>query len=184
MEDLKKKIRERLQVLVTEKNKTIKKTFKFSLEKLQDSPRDCFDEIFRYLNEHEGKIEDFWFDSYIDEETFLPHLVMNVVPVESIRQHILNSHWEKLANVDIRPYTVQKKVEKILESFAGEANTPQVRESIKEIISQVLRTYIDVDFKVVLSEGTNSVLLGVEYYGEFLSFQDFLIKVTDNNLFR
>lgn len=51
---------------------TINKFFSFNLEDLNDNPEKCLKEIEDYLERHWDKIEDFSFESWIDEETFKP----------------------------------------------------------------------------------------------------------------
>ena len=83
---------------------TIDKVFSFSMEDLQDTPNVCLAEIVQYLSEHEGKIDDYWFTSRIDPDTFRPLLTMHIVPVKEISKGLTearNSIWEKLSEIKL-----------------------------------------------------------------------------------
>lgn len=182
-ENLNSLIKQKLQKLVDEKDKTIRKVFSFSLEELQDNPRKSFIAIKEYIKEHEDKIEDFWFDSYIDENTFMPMLVLHVLPVESIREHLINTHWSHIANLNVIPYTIEDNVNKIFNSFLFEFNNQTTRKQLASMIEQLIKLYTDTEFRIEdrSDEDSNSVILTVvSEYGE-LSMNEFLFLLADNN---
>lgn len=190
MDNLRKKLKEKLRDLTSDQNKTIKKTFMFSVEKLQDSPEECFEEIYQYLSTHKDRIEDFWFNSYIDENSFLPTLVINILPQKEIRHHMINNHWEKLVNLAIdndKVNSIIESLEKVFQNFLYEFNTKEIRETIILAIKQILSNRITVDFEIV--DFTNESLLDkgsvdirVIYENKIFTFKDFLNHLSSKNL--
>jgi hypothetical protein len=126
-ENISDKIYTRL-VEMQDRHIELRKVFKFTVEKLQDEPQSCLREIEEYLKEHDDKIEDYWFQSYIDENTFEPHMVMNVVP---------NSHWRSMMQKNtlfenmlprhLRVGILEKRVRDIMESYLFEMNSKETR---------------------------------------------------------
>lgn len=181
-ENLNQLIKQKLQTLVDDKEKTIRKVFNFSLEELQDNPRKTFTTIRSYLKEHEDRIEDFWFDSYVDENTFMPILVLHILPIESIRNHLINTHWKHIADLNIIPYTIEDNVNKIFNSFTFEFNDYTTRKQLSAMIEQLIKLYTTVDFKIEdRTEEDSAVNLSIaSEYGE-TSLNEFLFILADNN---
>jgi hypothetical protein len=182
-ENLNQLIKQKLQTLVDDKEKTIRKVFNFSLEELQDNPRKTFATIRNYLRDHADKIEDFWFDSYVDENTFMPILVLHVLPVETVRNHLINTHWKHIADLNIIPYTIEDNVTKIFNSFLFEFNDYATRTQLSAMIEQLIKLYTVVDFRIVdkTEEDSTSINLVISSeYGE-TSLNEFLFILADNN---
>ena len=183
MENVSRTIKEKLQFLLTDDSKSLRKVFNLSLERLQDNPRAVFVEIENYIKEHKDKIDDFRFEAYIDEVTFKPVLVMHIVPILPIREGMLNSFWGNLANMDIRPFSISEKIETIFQSFAFEFNTPEVRTQLCWMVENVLKMHTAVDFKVVdLTVLNENTTVGIDYNGSITTIKEFLIFLCDNNL--
>jgi hypothetical protein len=85
-------ITERLQQSVD--RPSLYKFFKFSIEELQDNP-DRLKEIAEYLQQHQGKYEDFDIHTWIDTETFKPVFMIQVYLNEEYRTHIISTRIEK-----------------------------------------------------------------------------------------
>jgi hypothetical protein len=194
MDNLRKKLKEKLRDLTSDQNKTIKKTFVFSIEELQDSPEECFEEIYQYLSTHKDRIEDFWFNSYLDENSFLPTLVINILPQKEIRHHMINNHWENLINLPIdndididKVDSIIESLEKVFQNFLYEFNTKEIRETIILAIKQILSNRITVDFEIVdftdksLAD-KGSVDIRVIYENKIFTFKDFLIHLSSKKL--
>ena len=63
--------------------KEVRRVFDFTMEDLQDNG---FEEISSYVAMHRDKISDFWIESYFEEHTFRPKVVVHM---------ILNEEWAK-----------------------------------------------------------------------------------------
>jgi hypothetical protein len=83
---------ERLQQSVD--RPSLYKFFKFSIEELQDDP-DRLKQIAEYLQQHQGKYEDFEIHTWIDSETFKPVFMIQVYLSEEYRTHIVSTRIEK-----------------------------------------------------------------------------------------
>jgi hypothetical protein len=178
-----KLIKSKLQFLLGEENKTIRKVFVFSVEKIQDDPISVFSEIFDYVELHSDKIEDFHFESYIDENTFAPTLVMHIVPVEEIRKGMINSFWRSVTDLDIRPFTVSKQIEEVANQFIYEFNTPEIRNQMCSIIESLLKAHTTEEFKVANSvDDSGNVYMLIDHENQLKSPKDFLIFLSRNNL--
>jgi hypothetical protein len=182
-ENLNQLIKQKLQTLVDDKEKTIRKVFNFSLEELQDNPRKTFATIRSYLRDHADKIEDFWFDSYVDENTFMPVLVLHVLPIETVRNHLINTHWKHIADLNIIPYTIEDNVIKIFNSFMFEFNDYATREQLTSMIEQLIKLYTVVDFRIVDKTEEDSTLINLAISSEYgeTSLNEFLFILADNN---
>lgn len=56
----------------------LRKELRFNAEDLQDNPNMCMDEILQYLTDHADKIEDYWIENYVNEDTFKPTLILHM----------------------------------------------------------------------------------------------------------
>jgi hypothetical protein len=178
-----KLIKSKLQFLLGEENKTIRKVFVFSVEKIQDDPISVFSEIHDYVELHSDKIEDFHFESYIDENTFAPTLVMHIVPIEEIRKGMINSFWKSVTDLDIRPFTVSKQIEEVANQFIYEFNTPDIRYQMCSIIESLLKAHTTEEFKVTNSvDHSGNVFMMIDHENQLKSPKDFLIFLSRNNL--
>lgn len=118
---------------------TLKKFFSFSLEDLQDNPEECLKEIEDYLEKHKDKIVDFSFDSWIDEETFRPILMMKMYLVESLSMHIYPSNtFNSLLPSSKEAMLLRERITNVMNEYNFEFNTEDVRKLILEKLKYVL----------------------------------------------
>lgn len=71
-------------------NPRLYKTFKFSMEDLQDSPERIL-EVVNYLEMHKDKIEDYVIHTWTDSESFSPVIMIEVIPNEEFRKYMRNN---------------------------------------------------------------------------------------------
>jgi prolyl 4-hydroxylase len=143
------KLKQKLNLLGTDpRKKIIKKSFEFSLETFQDSPRQIFEEVYEYLKQHAHVIDDFDLEGYIDPETFKAILLLKVYPVESIRQHLIMDHWSNVAKIDISFLEISEEIERVVESQLEKADTPEIRIYLAKMIETILKKKISGDFSV------------------------------------
>lgn len=84
----------------------IRKVLSFNVEDLQDNPNMCLAEVLEYLTEHNEKIEDYWIENNVNDETFKSELILHMKLTDewksklfgedSFRVH--NSVWKKMIN--------------------------------------------------------------------------------------
>ena len=91
-----KLIQVELKKLAMRKNLTLRKEFKLTTERLQDDGELALQLVREYLLKYSDRIEKFWFESYVDESTFSPVLVLIMLPIKSIRKHMRESVATKL----------------------------------------------------------------------------------------
>jgi hypothetical protein len=64
----------------------------FTLEDLKHDPEGCIEVIEYYLEQHKDKIEDIEFDTWIDEETFSPVVMMRMIPNKELAKYLYSSN--------------------------------------------------------------------------------------------
>lgn len=176
-----KELKSKLEFLLSEKNKTIRKTFKISLTDVQDNPRKVFEEIMEYINEHRDKIDDYEIESYIDD-TFSPIIIVKMIPIQDIRKSLINSFWEKLVNVDVRPYIISKKIEEIFSSFEFEFGSERTMRQLASLVETFLKSYTREDFSIQAVNANGTVFLKINHMGRDKSVDEFISFLCDNNL--
>ena len=119
-------LKKKLAALATDpRKKIIKKSFEFSIELIQDSPKEVFEEIYEYLKKHSHVIEDFDLEGYIDPETFKVVLLLKVYPIESIRSQLIMRHWEELSKVNVAFLEISEEIEKTVEKQLKKEDTQE-----------------------------------------------------------
>jgi hypothetical protein len=181
-------IKEKLHVLTEERNKTIRKVFEMSIEEIQDNPRKSYQTIKDYIKQHEDKIEDFWFDSYVDENTFTPMLVLHVLPIASIRDSLINNYWNNIVNLNVIPFVVEDKISEIFQQFIFEFNDFSTRKHLSSMIEQLIKFYTNVEFFIDddtskdQSDSGQISLIAVSEYGT-MPLNEFLFLLSEKNMF-
>ena len=147
---MKTKIYTRLLEMQAKKTQ-LRKVFFFTIEKLQDDPQECFRQIEEYLTKHEDKIEDFYFENYIDEATFAPILVVHVIPKPEWSHGEPNSVWENLLPDDLKDKMTLLKndIMEILSSYKFEINDKETREHIVGVLENMISKKHNLDVKIM-----------------------------------
>jgi hypothetical protein len=161
----------------------LRKTFSFNMEDLQDKPEICLKEIKDYLDLHGDKIDDFRFESYVDEETFKPMLIMHILLNEEWQKMIVsNGLWENLIPATRKVESLREQVRSVMELYLYEINDATTRKQMAMHIQSVITipgkdveviditTNEDVDanrFSYVVRDGENEI--GLDAYIDFLS---------------
>ena len=118
---------------------TINKFFSFNIEDLQDDPEECLKEIEDYLERHGDKIQDFNFESWIDEDTFKPILMMKMVPVPELSRHLFAPSLMNLLLPSSKESEIlRNRITNVLEKYAFEFNEEDTRKLIVKDIEFVL----------------------------------------------
>ena len=119
----------------------LRKVFSFSVESLQDNPETCFREIKEYLDMHSDKIEDFYFESYIDQETFAPIMVIHVIPnVEWRSKMMRNEIFENMLPAKILVSRIRQRLQNTMNNYLFEFNDTTTRKNMVSDIQKIITT--------------------------------------------
>jgi len=153
----------------------LRKVFSFSVESLQDNPETCFREIKEYLDMHSDKIEDFYFESYIDQETFAPIMVIHVIPnVEWRSKMMRNEIFENMLPAKILVSRIRQRLQNTMNNYLFEFNDTTTRKNMVSDIQKIITTpgkytlctksddgsnlYLDGTTKIVDNDGSHGDL--------------------------
>ena len=131
------------------KEKTLQKVFTFTMEDMQDFPIKCLAEMNEYLEEHNSRIDSYYFTSNINSDTFVPELTMHIIPIESIREHMSNDLWLKLANADVRVERIKESLKGILSNYLFEFNNSETRSAMISTITSWFKNLTNDSFEII-----------------------------------
>jgi len=136
--EVKKLIFNKIESLLN-KPATINKFFVFTLEDLKHDPEGCIEVIEDYLEQHKDKIEDIEFDTWIDEETFSPVVMMRMIPNKELAKYLYNSNViNNLLPSSVEAHLLRERVTGVLEKYEFEFNETSIRNSMKQEIEYIL----------------------------------------------
>jgi hypothetical protein len=141
---------------------TINKFFVFTLEDLKHDPEGCIEVIEDYIEQHKDKIEDIEFDTWIDEETFSPVVMMRMIPNKELAKYLYSSNvLNNLLPSSVEAHLLRERVTGVFEKFQFEFNEPAIRNSMKQEIEYILGvTIIDKTTDTNSDQGaTNFVVI-------------------------
>jgi hypothetical protein len=108
--------------------KTIKKFFPFTMEDLADDYEGCIEAIENFIESHKDKILDFEFESWVDEVTMTPVLMMKMYLVPSIALHLTNiSFLNNLLPSSVESEIIREEITNIIAEYQGKFNDAQTR---------------------------------------------------------
>lgn len=136
--EVKKLIFNKIESLLN-KPATINKFFVFTLEDLKHDSEGCIEVIEDYLEQHKDKIEDIEFDTWIDEETFSPVVMMRMIPNKELGKYLwISNVLNSLLPSSIEAHLLRERVTKVFEKFQFEFNEPSIRNSMRQEIEYIL----------------------------------------------
>ncbi len=111
--------------------KAIKKFFPFTMEDLTDDYEGCIEVIENYIDMHKDKIMDFEFESWIDDVSMSPVLMMKMYLVPTIANHLsnigpLNNLLPSSIEVDI----IREEITNIISEYQFEFNDEKTRANL------------------------------------------------------
>jgi hypothetical protein len=110
---------------------TLKKFFVFNNTDLTDDYEGCIEVIEDYLEQHQDKIKDFSFDTWIDEVTMQPVLMMKIELVPTMSIHLSNNFiLNNLLPSSVEADILREEISEIFSQHAFEFNDEQTRKSI------------------------------------------------------
>lgn len=108
--------------------KTLKKFFPFTMEDLVDDYEGCIEVIEDYIEMHSDKIIDFEFESWIDEVTMTPVLMMKMYLVPTISSHLSNiTYLNNLLPSRVESDIIREEITNIISEYQFEFNDEKTR---------------------------------------------------------
>ena len=132
--------------------KTIKKFFPFTIEDLIEDYEGCIEVIEDYIDTHKDKIMDFEFESWIDEVSMTPVLMMKIYLVPTIASHLsnvvyLNNLLPSSVESDIIREEITNIISEYREGFNGEKTRSDLANKLrlKLMVDDILDKTSDED---------------------------------------
>ena len=132
--------------------KTIKKFFPFTIEDLIEDYEGCIEVIEDYIDTHKDKIMDFEFESWIDEVSMTPVLMMKIYLVPTIASHLsnvvyLNTLLPSSVESDIIREEITNIISEYREGFNGEKTRSDLANKLrlKLMVDDILDKTSDED---------------------------------------
>jgi hypothetical protein len=168
--EVRKIIFDKLEKLLN-KPATINKFFVFNIQDLKHDPEGCIEVIEDYLESHKDKIEDIEFDTWIDEETFAPVVMMRMIPNKELGKYLhISNVLNNLLPSSAEAHLLRERVTSVFEKFQFEFNKPSIRNNMKNELEYILgvtivdkTTELNVDQGVanfIVIEDSNEMTLG------------------------
>lgn len=111
--------------------KTIKKFFPFTMEDLSDDYEGCIEVIEDFIEMHKDKIIDFQFESWIDELSMSPVLMMKMYLVPTIEGHLSNiGHLSNLVPSRVESDIIREEITNIISEYQFEFNDEKTRANL------------------------------------------------------
>jgi hypothetical protein len=110
---------------------TLKKFFVFNSTDLKDDYEGCIEVIEDYLDQHKDKVMDFEFETWIDEITMQPVLMMKLYLIPSMSIHLSNNHiLNNLLPSSVEADILREEISEIFHQHSFEFNNEETRKSI------------------------------------------------------
>lgn len=142
--------------------KTIKKFFPFTMGDLVDDYEGCMEVIEDFIDMHKDKIEDFEFESWIDEVTMTPVLMMKMYLVPTISNHLSNiTHLNNMLKSSVEADIIREEITNIISEYQWEFNDKKTRDDLANRLKFKLNAddVIDSTTDVLVDEGKFSFVV-------------------------
>lgn len=138
MEDIKDNIRyllfEKLEDL-QRRPQTLKKFFTFSISDIEQDYEGCIEVMEDYIDSHRDKIQDFEFETWIDEVSMTPVLMLKMELVPSLGENLSNNRiLNKLLPSTTESEILREELSNIFANFSYELNNEENRRSLLDKI--------------------------------------------------
>lgn len=113
--------------------KTLKKFFPFTMEDFYDDPEGCIEVIEDYIDIHKDKIIDFEFESWIDESSMAPVLMMKMTLVPTISSYLSNiGYLNNLLPSSVESDIIREEITNIISEYQWEFNDEKTRSHLSD----------------------------------------------------
>lgn len=163
---------------------TLKKFFVFTLEDLQDDPEGCLEVLEDYLETNKDKIEDFEFETWIDEATFSPVLMMKITLVPDMSLHLTNNKvFNMLVPSSVEAEILREEIQSVLARYQWEFNDEETRKSIINDLSFRLGTLEMRDITTPDNIDQQILNIVIKKDGKDLTLSEYLNSIADKKRF-
>jgi len=158
--EVKKLIFDKLEALLN-KPATINKFFVFTLEDLKHDSEGCIEVIENYLEQHKDKIENIEFDTWIDEATFSPVVMMRMTPDKELGKYLhITNVLNNLLPSSVEAHLLRERVTSVFEKFQFEFNEPSIRNNMKNELEYILSvTIVDKTTELNVDQGVANFIV-------------------------
>ena len=164
--------------------KAIKKFFPFTMEDLTDDYEGCIEVIENYIDMHKDKIMDFEFESWIDEVSMTPVLMMKMYLVPTIANHLSNiGHLNNLLPSSIEADIIREEITNIISEFQWELNDEKTRGALADRIKFKLGAESIIDRTTEDDINSNKYIFYVVKDGKELELNDYINHIADKKRF-
>lgn len=166
------------------RKKYIRKVFRFSSVDYEDAPYTLLEEIEEYISQHELKIDDFEFESYIDSDAMQTILILRMYPDDNISKYLQNNtNVDKIINCNTNIAIIRSGVKKILESFVFEINDEKTRSVIQHVVSDFISSVMTDFPEIRCVEKQNSIGIFVIYDNKEIPIMQYLQQIQNENTY-
>jgi hypothetical protein len=164
--------------------KSIKKFFPFTMEDLTDDYEGCIEVIEDYIDMHKDKIMNFEFESWIDEVTMTPVLMMKMYLVPTIANHLSNiGHLNNLVPSSVESDIIREEITNIISEFQWEFNDEKTREVLANRLKFKLGAEDIIDRTTKEDVDNNKYTFYVVKNGKELELNDYINHIAEKRRF-
>lgn len=164
--------------------KTIKKFFPFTMEDLIDDYEGCIEVIEDFIEIHNDKIIDFEFESWIDEISMAPVLMMKIYLVPTISGHLSNiSYLNNLVPSSVEADIIREEITNIISEYQFEFNDEKTRSDLANRLKFKLSAddVIDRTTEGLVDEGKSRFIVVKD--GKELELNDYINHIANQKRF-
>ena len=164
---------------------TLKKFFVLDPEELKIDPEGYLEVIEDYLTEHDDKIQDFKFESWIDDETFSIILMLTMTLKPEISAFMFRGNaLNNLVPSKIEAEILREKTQHILQKYGWEFNTKETRAQIVAELTSALGVDEIIDRTTDETIDTQKMDLFIKNLGNEFEINGFLRNIADKGRFQ
>ena len=164
--------------------KTIKKFFPFTIEDLIEDYEGCIEVIEDYIHTHKDKIMDFEFESWIDEVSMTPVLMMKMYLVPTIASHLSNVvYLNNLLPSSVESDIIREEITNIISEYQWEFNDEKTRSDLANRIKFKLGADDVIDRTTNEDADNNKYTLFVSKGGKELELNEYLNSIAEEKRF-
>jgi len=163
---------------------SVNKFFIFNIDDLENDPEKCLNLIDEHIEKHKDKIEDIEFESWIDDETFCPVIMLKMYPVKSIADHLGRSQiLYSLLPSSTEAELLREDVQNILAKYEWKFNEDTIRKSILQEIGFSISVSDIIDKTTNENVDSGVVNFVIQEEGKEITISEYLENVAAKKRF-
>lgn len=164
--------------------KFLKKFFTFTMEDLADDHEGCIEVIESYIEMHKDKIMDFEFESWIDEVSMTPVLMMKMYLVPTIASHLSNiSYLNNLLPSSVEADIIREEITNIISEYQWDFNDKETRSDLANRLKFKLGADDVIDRTTDAEVDNNKYAFFIAKGGKELELNEYLNSIADQKRF-